>query len=445
MVSRRASLMLALLSAAAVLLPAGFAHAASCNASDIPPISSIIFTNFFDTLNETMNTMLSQIYGKAAPIALAAVNLYVVIYGLQVLAGIAPFNAREALGRMAKAAVVYMLMTGSASFNMNTVNNFFYSLALDIPSYLLNSSNFPNDGNIAVSGNGPELPKKLLTSLDTNFAAFLCGELDIAKDFKIIGFIGSLALLHPPLFLAAAGWIWQAFMLLVRALVSVLMSLAAITFLTTLGPIFVGFLLFETTAQLFESWLRHLVGFSLQVVFTLAAIVMWVHLLSAYKKPVEDFNKIINSYSAVHVQSTANANVDKSWSLCKPKVSPTTTGPSIQADAGCQEIPISGLLLNPEFMYFYGYYIIALLALTYGFAGLIEAAPSIAQQIANGGADGGMMKGAGLDAFARHTREESKASSQKASAQAGDTAKSDKASINYVDTMRNLVGQRNKT
>lgn len=430
MLSTRSRILLFALPAALCigLIPeAALAQTASCPSSAQHILGTII-CRFMDTLNSTLTQILSQVYGKMGTLAKLIATLYVLIYGLQVLAGTAGFTVREGAGRAVKLAIVVGLMTGGGSVNMSTVSTFFNSLALDVPSYILNTSSFPNDGRLDVSSSGGSLPGRLYTSIDALFYGFITSGLSLNTSFKLFGFLGSLAIFSPPLFFLVAGWIFEAFLLLVRSLVGILMSLAAIMFLVSLGPIFVGFLLFQTTQSIFESWLRHLISHALQVVFIFAALVMWVSVLSRYAGPISMLNDSIQPYSSIHSAASPNAGATEGWGLCKDSAGGgggggSATGPSLDScNSGSEIIPASAVLLQPKFMYFFIYYVIALLALTHGFSGLIGAAPGIAQQLAGASGGGGALGGAGLSGFSNLEYHHKRASPQSAGSNKGSGA-----------------------
>lgn len=387
-----------LLAAGLVALPSA-AFANNGCPSGLEHFLGQIFCNFLTTLSDTLDPILNSMYGKMAQLSTSLASLFVLIYGIQVIVGISTFNVREAGGRAVKLAIAVSLMTGASTFDMGTVYLFFNSLALEVPALFIHI--LPNDAGLTLSSGN--LVESLYASIDKLFYQYITGELELsANKFKILGFLGALALFCPPLFGLVAGWIFQAFMLLVRSLVTILMALATIMFLVSLGPLFCAFLLFETTSSLFWSWVRHLTSNALQVTFVLAGLVMWMSLMAGYAKPISDFNNMIEEYKAINVAAGAQAGPQDGWGMCELELDLSTSGPQI---GGCAGDPVAAgaQVFEPEFMYFFVYYVIALLVLTHGFSALLDYAPTIAQSLAGAGTGGNPLSGTGLDAFSKVT------------------------------------------
>jgi len=87
-------------------------------------------------------------------------------------------------------------------------------------------------------------------------------------------------------------------MLLMRTLLSFLLALSTIAFLITLSPIFLSFMLFKVTYHFFESWLRYMVSYALQIIIVFAIISLWITSMMLFAPFFNDMSKLIFSLPA---------------------------------------------------------------------------------------------------------------------------------------------------
>jgi hypothetical protein len=192
-------------------------------------------------------------------------------YGVGYLMGTSELNHSEIINRIIKIGVIYLFIgeTGWDWFN-NLVVRFFKD-GTDYLAFMMASSFDGISNNREVTNafiSGDYYNKSILfTSVDDVFGMFFSQA--VQKKISAL------------LFASIFGWayliiIYQSFMLYVYSVANaVLLYLTAqvfISILFTLGPIFLIFILFEQTKQMFDNWLKQLIGFSLQQIFLLTVL-----------------------------------------------------------------------------------------------------------------------------------------------------------------------------
>jgi len=191
-------------------------------------------------------------------------------YGVGYLMGTSELNHSEIMNRIIKIGIIYLFIgeTGWDWFN-NLVVRFFKN-GTDYLAFMMASS-FDDSSNHAVSdaiANSDYYDKSVLfSSVDNVFSMFFSQA--VQKKVSAL------------LFASIFGWayliiIYQSFMLYVYSVANaVLLYLTAqvfISILFTLGPIFLIFTLFNQTKEMFDNWLKQLIGFSLQQIFLLTTL-----------------------------------------------------------------------------------------------------------------------------------------------------------------------------
>ncbi|NBX03935.1 MAG: hypothetical protein EBR02_07770 [Alphaproteobacteria bacterium] len=404
----RLSILIALLPSVAYAADACIARHPNFDSSSCPSgynhILGAILCQFMSTIDLVKDSLLTAFYCKMGPIAQILGSIYIMFYGIELMIGSTKFNTKHALGRLAKVMIVVSLMTQGSTINMNVVYNFFISLALEVPAYFIGS--VPGSGNLSISGSGTQILTTLFGSIDGVIGSAISSTEQKMFGIGIEKFLGfAAAMLLVSTQVSQIGtFIWQlvseVFMLIVQTMVNILLGLTVIGFLVALGPLFVGFYLFEQTKHLCESWIRHLTSYSLQIVFVLAAFTLWAGVIQQYKDFFGQLDKAIAPWTG-QISKDPNLTVDEStWAACKGEM--TKGGNGALPTFGCsqanqQMIPANAISQdNTDFMGFALYYLTSLLCITYGFGALVKQARGIAQQIAGGGVGGGALDGFGL-------------------------------------------------
>ncbi len=144
--------------------------------------------------------------------------------------------------------------------------------------------------------------------LDTLIYGAITGPFTQAND-KVIGFFIVLMFFFPSLFQRwpATGWpppspCWRA-----RWYISCC-ALSAIAFLIALSPIFLSFMLFQSTVHFFEDWLKYLISYTLQIVIVLAIIALWIAAMSLFGGFFNELSNLIWPYQHV-LEPTYSARI----------------------------------------------------------------------------------------------------------------------------------------
>ncbi|HEY7889884.1 MAG TPA: type IV secretion system protein [Steroidobacteraceae bacterium] len=79
------------------------------------------------------------------------------------------------------------------------------------------------------------------------------------------------------------------------------LSSVALSILLALGPLFVAFLLFETTRRFFEAWLAQLANYALITILTVMVDVLMLHLVQSYAQQTEALGTAIRTVDAINM------------------------------------------------------------------------------------------------------------------------------------------------
>ncbi|HEV2270599.1 MAG TPA: type IV secretion system protein [Steroidobacteraceae bacterium] len=79
------------------------------------------------------------------------------------------------------------------------------------------------------------------------------------------------------------------------------LSSVALSVLLALGPLFVVFLLFETTRRFFEAWLAQLANYALITILTVMVDVLMLHLVQTYAQQTEALGTAIRTVDAINM------------------------------------------------------------------------------------------------------------------------------------------------
>jgi type IV secretion system protein VirB6 len=79
------------------------------------------------------------------------------------------------------------------------------------------------------------------------------------------------------------------------------LSNVALSVLLALGPLFVPFLLFDTTRRFFEAWLAQLANYALITILTVMVAVLMLNLVESYAKQTEALGTAIHTVDAINM------------------------------------------------------------------------------------------------------------------------------------------------
>jgi type IV secretion system protein VirB6 len=79
------------------------------------------------------------------------------------------------------------------------------------------------------------------------------------------------------------------------------LSSVALAVLLALGPLFVAFLLFDTTRRFFEAWLAQLANYALITILTVMVAALMLHLVQSYAQQTEALGTAIRTVDAINM------------------------------------------------------------------------------------------------------------------------------------------------
>ncbi|MBL6665061.1 MAG: type IV secretion system protein [Rickettsiales bacterium] len=229
--------------------------------------------------------------------------LYVSIYGMAVLAGVAEISKKELMSRILKIGLV-LLFTSANSWQiyrdivvgffldgMNSVITMINSMslqALDINSSAsILDAQLDRSSNVSSSTRFTYIDNTIIMLMSEASAAKIFG-LILASPFGVLYVVAIYALIA--IFIAVMAYAATVY----------LINMLKIIFVLSLGPIFIVFVLFGQTAQMFKNWISFLAGRSMEIVILFLVLYSFVVILNttfiemlSYETCVETLNLYI--------------------------------------------------------------------------------------------------------------------------------------------------------
>lgn len=243
-----------------------------------------VFANVVCRLENIFGLMLGLLYcGMQAALLkplLALLTLYVVVYGVFVILGIVQHSFSEALIRITKIGLVCAIALNS-DVAIQVAYKFFIGYlqtsvgiifsVFDTESVLESPETVKMiQGGYILSPVADDPQNRLyagehwMMNFDSTFNQIIGIFVEGGAAFLMIMLI--LFIFFPYIFFIFMGLILSIIKSFMQAIVGYLKALLGITFLFMLAPIFVSLALFSATKGYFESWLKNLVSFTLQIV-----------------------------------------------------------------------------------------------------------------------------------------------------------------------------------
>lgn len=144
----------------------------------------------------------------------------------------------------------------------------------------------------------------------TEFAAAIVGASDPVQTIDAIWNAGGAV--ADQLFRDGASWhfgyalaglvVWLIVGLLcVYTMFLLALSSVALAVLLALGPLFVAFLLFDTTRRFFEAWLAQLANYALITILTVMVAALMLHLVQSYAQQTQALGTAIRTVDAINM------------------------------------------------------------------------------------------------------------------------------------------------
>jgi type IV secretion system protein VirB6 len=247
-----------------------------------PPIASVI--DFItDTMDDTSQELYERLvtdseYRKTLKVLLV---LYIIVHGLLYIGGVSDMTQSELMSLFIKLIIVIQLLTGVESGQLfyNYFFQFFTSGLDEIISI--------TTSNIDGTNNGFDFFDRLLGLL-----------FSYETSMKIQALIWSFPAGFVVTFIIYAGFALFS-IAIAKAAMIYLLAYMAISLLIVVAPVFICFLLFQTTRPLFEQWLGQFSNYFMQTVLVFAAlnllgqiIVDQIYMTLGFKACYEDNLKI---------------------------------------------------------------------------------------------------------------------------------------------------------
>lgn len=373
----------------------------ACQYTGIEYIFSTIMCQFVTMINVIMGKLFCSIQGAVISVIIPALTVFVVVYGIQMVIGTVQMNGAELVMRAIKIGIVLWIATdpiGGVSSAISFMFNFFFAFISDTTRWVMTVMSMSTGLNF--NQFNPYNPgiNETFKFLDDWILDALTGSLSAANS-KVIGFFVAMSVAMPSLFMIAIYWWVSVAKMLMATLLSFLMAITAISFLLALSPIFVGFILFKSTFQYFDQWLRFMCSYAIQVMLTFAILTLWMACLQLFAPFFNELSEVIYPYEKVIRPAAAIYSPADTWGLCpmavytdpqphvvcvKSGFNPVAPGsPNTSGNTDYENlIPPTKVPEMNGFIFYLFYHLISLIIVTYGFSSLQKNASSIAKQLA---------------------------------------------------------------
>lgn len=261
-----------------------------CNATGALGLFANVVCRIENLFGNVLALMYCAVQEAIVPPLLALLTLYVIIYGALVILGMVPHRLGEALMRVAKIGLVAIIAL-QADVAIRVAYTFYLSAAQTTISAVFSvfdDSRYQDhpeyqtmlEGGYILSPTYEDESRRLHTGehwmegfdhVFNNVVNTL-----IAAGPLLITTLVILFFVCAPLFFMVVHLITSIFKALAEAIVSYLIALLMITLLFCLAPIFVSFALFRFTAGFFETWLKHLASYTLQMMIVFAFLMIMI-------------------------------------------------------------------------------------------------------------------------------------------------------------------------
>ncbi len=361
------------------------------NYDGIDHIFSMIICQFVEIINRVMSDVYCSIQYTMVSTLKAVFTVYIAVFGAQLLMGSVQLNAKEFMVRMLKIAGVWMFVS-QTYFGIGIAFNFFINVSVYGIGWVWEGVNVDmarNPYNIGMGDGTGVMP--LFGFFDQMIYDVVTGPFTQAHS-AVIGFFFVMWYLAPTIFMLAAYWLWLSFTIIVRTLISFLISIAAFAFLISLSPIFLSFMLFTVTYDFFENWLKYMMSYTIQIIVIFAVIALWLASIKVFVAFFDELALVIFPYNSVWMEGAPKSDPVSTWGVCPLDYTNGTLGPEVK----CQDatfdptnpqdakkmIPAARIPSQGEFVYYLVYRLLTLIIICYAFDTLAREAPYLAKSLA---------------------------------------------------------------
>lgn len=270
--------------------------ASLCAPANAQRIFSTVLCNFVVILNDVLGKVYCGMQFTLQRYVAMLISIYIAIFGVQILMATTQLTSKEILLRLIKIGAVWAFVS-SSTWAVNLLFQFFIDFAnqgIVLTLTAVRNSSGQNIETLAgmagYAGSSHAIPAYVY--IDKILYDAISGPFTQANS-KLIGFFATLSFMIPPLFLIAAYWLLTTFTILARTLISFMMCLSAIAFLITLSPIFFCFMLFQATYNFFETWIKYMISYALQVLVVFACVAMWLIAMANFVSFFDQLSRVV--------------------------------------------------------------------------------------------------------------------------------------------------------
>jgi hypothetical protein len=356
------------------------------NSDPLDHLFSYVICKYAMIINDVLDAMYCSIQFGIKKALTALIVLYIAITGFQSMYGHVQLTVGEAIVRSCKIAFVWYFAT-DAAYGIGVGFMFFMSFMGEGVKWVINAI----DPSIGVT---PDSPIAAYAYIDELIKQAILGPFTQTNS-KVVGFFMVMSFAYFPIFLMGLSFVIETAKLLISCVITFLLSISAIAFLIALSPIFLGFMLFQSTAYLFENWLKYMISYTLQVIVIFAIVVMWTLVMKEF---VWFFNALSNMiFSFREAMQPGNMyQPSDTWGICpeiyyyvnaKGPMAECVTAPYTTPDAMLTQaqandlIPPSRIIQEKGFLYFVVFHMISLIIIAYAFFQLLKNASNVAREL----------------------------------------------------------------
>jgi type IV secretion system protein VirB6 len=225
-----------------------------------------VFTYVNNACNGYIGSSVAAVASAIAPAAYTLLGVYVILWGLASMRGLIQEPITDTTMRAIKIGAIFGIGIGLASYNVYVTDTFF---------------------------NAPEQLAASLTNSTTNTSAIATLDRILDKGFQIGKvFWDKGGLIDGDFGMYFVALIVWGMSILVTAYACFLIVLAkiALSLVIALGPLFIISLLFQPTANFFNSWIQQLSNYAILIVLVIAANVFVMDLFVRAADATSGFN-----------------------------------------------------------------------------------------------------------------------------------------------------------
>ena len=246
----------------------------------ISDVANLIVDEIKTVLKQVQQTVFNGVIsGDFGNFVRAILTLYIALYGAAFMAGLIQTPQFDFMIRMFKVAIVMALIHPNA---WEFFNDHLFKLFTDGTAYIINLLNNLTSGTIADWGGDATID---FSMLDLTVGKFVTQSFWV----KVISllFAGPFGWLYIIAIIYAVIVFTKAVLL---ALISYIMALVAMAVLVGTSPIFIIFLLFEQTKNVFEGWVQEMVNYSVRPILIFTVLTVFNYLMFAILAKIMGFN-----------------------------------------------------------------------------------------------------------------------------------------------------------